>query len=241
MAFSHGKDAVLWLNGVKLSQWLRSITMAPTVDLHDSSVFELDDKTFIAGMESSTISANGLYEGTEAAIDQILDDLLGDPPGPIFTYLPAGDGFGARMKSMVASVSTHTITTPATDLATIDLAATSNVGHESGVILAPHILYDASDESASVDNGGDTEAGAAGYLQVSAGTPADGELDVKIQHSDDDAVWVDLITFATVEDADAPTAQRVAVEGTIEQFVKAVWTLAGTGPEFNFLVGFHRK
>lgn len=241
MAFSHGKDAVLWLNGVKISQWLRSITMNPTADLHDSSVFELDDKTYIAGLEGSTISADGLFEGTADAADELFESLLGDPPGPVFTYLPAGDGAGNRMKSMVASVANHTTNTPANDLAQVHLEATSNVGHESGIVLHAHAARTATADGSSVDQTASSSGGAAAYLQVSAGSPDAGTLDVKVQHSADNSVWADLITFTQVAGTDDPTAERGAATGTVNRYVRATWTIAGTTPSFSFLVGFHRK
>ena len=240
MAFSHGKSAVLWLNGTKISQFLRAITFNPTSDLAETSVFETDDKSYIGGMRSSTISADGLYDGTATAIDKILDEILGDQPGAVFTWLPQGNVAGGPMKGMVASTTAHHVTTPASDVAAVHLEATSNVGHESGIILAALAERTATANGSSVDQSASSAEGAAAYLQVSAGSPDAGTLDVKVQHSVDDAVWVDLITFTQVDGTDDPTAQRGSAAGTVNRYVRAIWTIAGTGPSFSFLVGFHR-
>ena len=240
MAFSHGKSAVLWLNGIKISQWLRSITFNPQSDLAETSVFETDDKSYIGGMKSSNLSADGLFDGAASRIDAILNDILGDQPGAIFTWLPQGNVIGGPMKGMLGSNTAQHVTAATSDVATVHLEATSNVGHESGIILEAHAARTATANGTSVDQAASSAEGAAAYLQVSAGSPDAGTLNVKVQHSVDNAVWVDLITFTQVAGTADPTAQRGSATGTVNRYIRATWTIAGVTPSFSFLVGFHR-
>jgi len=243
MPFSHGKNAILWMNGVKLSAFLREISGGPVVDIHDKSVFEQNDKTYLAGTEGSTLSMDGLFDGVVSAIDDLLKNLLASPSGEIFTWLPAGDGFVSRFKGMLATQTAYDVATAATEIATVHLESTSNVGHESGQTLHPMGAETATGNDTSTDHGAATTLGGAGYLQVSAASgSASPTLDVVIQHSVDNAVWVDLITFAQVALASVPTALRAAVTtNPVNRWTRSKRTIAGTTPSFTYHVGFNRK
>lgn len=245
MAFSHGKVAQLYANGTKISAYLRAIQANATADLVDKSVFEQNDKTYHPGQQDATLSADGLFDGAPSTIDSILNGTFGGVSGSaIYLYLPAGDGAGNVCKGIAGSHTVYNVTTMARDMAAIHLEGHSSVGWDPGIVLLAHGARTASANEASIDNGALTSLGASAYLHVSAasgtGSPT---LDAKVQHSVDNSVWADLITFSQVAAASAPTAQRgaTAAGATVNRWLRVVHTIAGTTPSFSFIVGVSRR
>ena len=114
-------------------------------------------------------------------------------------------------------------------LAQLGLLTKANVIHrisgqlDTGVILhalaaqTQDFIGTVYDSTAQSTNGG------AGYLQV---TESFGTSTFKIQHSSDNATWVDLVTFAAT--TSAPSAQCVTVTGTVWRYLRVFGTLWGT-------------
>lgn len=86
-----------------------------------------------------------------------------------------------------------------------------------------------------------TNAGGAGYLQVTALTLGGyTNVDIRLRDSDDDVTYADLGTFTAV--AAAPTAERIEVAGAVERYLAVSYdfTGAGSGASITFLAGFAR-
>lgn len=95
----------------------------------------------------------------------------------------------------------------------------------------------------SVDNLASSANGGAGYLQVNALTLGGfTNVIIKIRHSTDNAVFVDLITFTPVTVA-PPYGQRLTVAGTINRYTRVEWdfTGAGSGQTVTFKTGLVRN
>lgn len=117
-----------------------------------------------------------------------------------------------------------------------DLEA-NGFGTEWGIQLTAGIQTDTTATSNNyVDNGGASTNGAQAYLQVAkvVGTSAT----IKVQHSTDHVTWNDLITFTTVN-AGSKGQQRLAVSGTVNQYVRAIST--GTFTSCIYAVMFNRN
>lgn len=82
-----------------------------------------------------------------------------------------------------------------------------------------------------------TSAGGVGYCAVSAFSGFTGVV-MKIRSSADDVTYVDLITFTNV--TAAPTAERIAVAGTIDRYLCASGAVTGAGSITPF-IGFSRN
>jgi hypothetical protein len=48
----------------------------------------------------------------------------------------------------------------------------------------------------------------------------------KVQHSVDNSVWIDLMTFTLANDA---TSERETVSGTVNRYLRAIRTVGGSG------------
>src|SRR5690606_9672286 len=99
----------------------------------------------------------------------------------------------------------------------ISAEAQSTIGREHLTILHPLGLEDTDDTNfTEIDQGAGSNAGGVGYLHV---TGFDGsEVVIKIQDSDDNQTYADLIEFSTV---DGIGAERKVVAGAVGQYVRA--------------------
>lgn len=87
-----------------------------------------------------------------------------------------------------------------------------------------------------------TIGGAAGYVSCSALTLGGyDDATVKIQHSQDNVTFVDLLTFTAI--TAAPHAERKVVQGTIHRYTASAIAFTGSGssPSATFMVGLHRR
>lgn len=82
------------------------------------------------------------------------------------------------------------------------------------------------------------EGAALAVLNSSAGDDADATLNAKLQDcATVGGTYVDITgaTFVEVDDTAGGSIQAIAIDaGTVKQFVRAVGTLAGATPAFNF-------
>lgn len=107
---------------------------------------------------------------------------------------------------------------------------------DQGIILHPLAARTTDTNHTTVDQGASSSAGGAGYVQVTAYSGLTNAV-IKIQDSPDNAVWSDLIVFATVTAANV--AERATVAGTVDRYVRAIVDVTGTG-SVTFFVGFNR-
>lgn len=237
MAFSHGSAAKLYVGGYNLTGFLTSVGAPGDRDMAETSVLGTIDKTFIPGLFGGTFPIEGLFEGTAAALDEILAAALADVAGKAVSYLPAGDAFASRGRFGKAYTAAYEITTPVDGVAAVSGEVQVSGGPDGGMVLHPLAQRSATGNGTTQDDTAASANGGVGYLQVTQYATLTNGIG-KIQHSTDGSAWADLITFATV--TAAPAHERVVVAGTVNRYVRATWTLTGAGT-ITFHVGFARK
>jgi len=88
----------------------------------------------------------------------------------------------------------------------------------------------------------DYEGVALVVLNASAGTGTSPTLDVKLQHSDDDSTYADVTDGAFTQVTDVAGSAGVQVKrinvSDLKRYVRAIGTIAGTTPSFDFAVEF---
>lgn len=240
MAFSPGTDAKVYLNGFDISSYLRSAGTSGTRDMLDKTTLGLNDRAFMGGLKNFSLTGEGFYESSLDAVDQALSEAMEHGADCIVTYLPYGDALGNRGKGVDGDESSYDINAPVDGLVTIALNVQSSRGQEALQVLHPLGAEAATGNGTGLDGTAQSTNGASAYLQVTAmdRTTGDETLDVAVQDSADDVVYVDLINFAQVT---ARGAQRVAVTGTVDRYVRATHTLAGTTPSATYSLAFSRK
>ncbi|MFH0980645.1 MAG: hypothetical protein V2A79_03790 [Planctomycetota bacterium] len=244
MAFSHGKDATLVVNGRDLSPYLTNVSLAIARDTAETSVLNTNYKAFIVapGSGSATWSATGYWQGDTAltSIDAWLTTLFGLETGDNMTYYPYGWAVGNACKGLVTLQTNYAIGSPIGGASTIALSGLSIVGHDAAKSLHGLTEETVTGNGTDVAQAASSTNGGVAYLHVGAGTA--GTLDVKLQHSDLGSSWVDLTpTFTQVGYAAAPTSERIVIAAgtTVYKHLREVHTIA-TGP-FTFAVTFCRK
>jgi hypothetical protein len=97
MAFSHGKNAVVQLdNGAgvltAITAYLSKASLERARETAETTVFGLNDKTYIAGLKDATFSGEGNFD---PALDLILHDDIGDSANTkTLQYDPQGSTSG---------------------------------------------------------------------------------------------------------------------------------------------------
>lgn len=90
----------------------------------------------------------------------------------------------------------------------------------------------------SVNNLAATTNGAVAHLHVLSKSGTSPTVTWKVQHSADDSLWVDLMTFTA---ATAETSQRIAVTGTVNQYLRATRVVGGSNsPAFECALAIAR-
>ena len=144
---------------------------------------------------------------------------------------------------------TYSISSPVADVVSVsaDFQATtdgtSNLTYsgQSGVQLTTgaSIAYGALGHLAAVDNAASSANGGFAILHVPINTVGGGITTIKVQHSADDITYADLITFTTVA-ASTTTSELKAVSGTVNRYLRATASTAGSSGAITYMLSFAR-
>ena len=229
---NHNSLTRVLVNGVPLSRYIDSIDISLTCDASDRTVFESTAKEYMPGLQDSTVSASGFFDGAAGAVDELLAATFGTG-SDLWTWFPEGDAFGAAGRGMLAQRSSHNVNGTVDGGARISIAGQGSGLSHRITCLHGRGVRSTSGSGSTLDEGAASAAGAVGYLQALAVT---GSVAVKIEHSTNGTVWTDLLMFAAVS---GRGGQRVAVAGTVNRHVRATWTLDG-GEAIEMQVAFKR-
>lgn len=227
MASSHGSKATVFANGYELSTYLSSLTAAGNRDSSEASTFGVSSKQYVPGLKDSTFTAEGFYDGSVGAVDEILSASLITTPTGVITYCPYGDNVTNDIcYNMVSIQSTYEITTDVGDVAQISAefaAGQSTRGYQRGWVA--HIMQAevAGGNTTSQDFGSVSSTNGYGLVvHVSAAAT----LSIQLQDSADNT------TFAAVGSPIAVASGRAAVRqemvGTLRRYTRVLWTGTGT-------------
>lgn len=228
--FTHGKDATVFANGYNLSGYLNSVTVSGEADVAEVSTLGSDDKAYIPGMRDATLSAEGFYAGATGDIDEFLESRLGSTT--TWTVVMTPDAVGALAYCVRSVDTSYEIGAEIGAAVAVTAEGQITEGREAARVLHPLGAETATGDDTAVDNGASSANGLSAYLHVTDVSGTTPTLDVKVQHSADNSTWVDLATFAQVTSSNS--YERVAVTGTVNRYLRAQYTIAGTTPEFTF-------
>ena len=239
MAFGHGKDEVVLVNGYNVSSYLSSAAVAREKETAETSAFGDSSKTRIAGLIDGTMSFEGFFDGAASASDEIFENLLSSTTAAIFEDWPQGDAFGAAGYAMEAQETSYEVTGSVGDAVGISLEAESAVAVDR-VTSLQSILTDitASGNGSTEDNGAATTAGGSAYLQVVSKVGGT-SLDVTLRESTDNFVGDDTLLGTFTQATAGNESERITFTGTVKRYVRAVFVEVGGGT-WNANVAIHR-
>jgi hypothetical protein len=242
MAFVHGKKTLVFIDKFDLTRYFREANANAVISTADSTTFGTNSKEHIVGTEEGTATLNGLFESTLlVGAKQLFDSILGGDTKSRVIIAQFGHSLGARVMCLMADTSSYNVTSPIGDVVKSDASFIASEGVDDGVLVSNGASISATGVGTGVDNTLATANGGVGFLSVPVDT-RNGTIIVKIQHSSDNAIFADLVTFTTVV-ASTPTSERIVVaEGTtVSRYLRVSYTVAGSTGAATPVVAFARR
>lgn len=247
--FVHGKGTGVLLDQYNLSEYFNSADVAQTIDVAETTSFTASSKSYIVGLQDATLSLSGLYSQDAGGSDAVLSGILGTATTPLVTVAFDTGTIGNRCVTGRVHETNYSISNPVADVSSVtadfnastDAVSNQTYGLHGGVMLTAgaSIAFGSLGDLASVDNSASSSSGAMAVLHVTANSVAGGTTTIKVQHSTDDSTYADLITFTAVS-ASTLTKELKAVTGTVNRYVRATATTAGSSGSITFNIGFAR-
>lgn len=225
MAFVHSKSSRLLANAAHLSGSVSAWGMTHSRALGPAISLLSEGTQWIPGPMGGSISIRGMFNSAAGDIHEVINAAVGVDNGLLVTVLPAGLTVGEPALMAPTDIENYTVDASAEDTVMLEVSATPDDGVDMGVILHALTARTSDANGTTVDQLASSAGGAVGVLHATEYTGLTSIL-VKIQHSTDGSVWSDLISFTSVT---AVGAERVAVTGTVNRYVRATWDVTGTG------------
>ena len=217
MVAVHGKGTGVLFDEFDLSAFFNQSNASRQIQAVNTTTFGKDDKVYLAGVESGSLSVQGIYDGAAGAVDVVLDASIGTEA--IVTVCPQGLAtLGNKALMMKAEHASYQIRSTANDAVRIVAGGTADGGvRTAGEVVQPLEAETGVFNGTSVNSGASSAFGGVGHLHVTAFSGTSGT--VEIEHSANDSTWANLIVFSAVT---AVGAQRSIVTGTVDQYLRFV-------------------
>lgn len=236
MSFRHGKTTAVYLGPRNCSRFLNSAEGARVTEASESTGFESDAKSYIAGLSDGTMTFGGMFDsGTGAAAQDDPDAMLkglqedgGTYPATVF--MDGGVKVGRNVHMAGIKQTTYGITAAVADINTISVEAQADGGLFQGRCLSDRTpVADAEITGAAADYGNTRQPGTGGTLHVHAtANTRNTSTAVTVQQSSDQSVWVDTHT-ASIPAGDT-AGLHIETPGANQRYARVVITpTAGTG------------
>lgn len=252
--FRSGRGGRVLFNNADLSQILQEVSVESTVNALDTTVFQNDDKTYIAGVRDGSVNYSGLFDGTAlstastastGALDARFQSALAASTQPIVTYGPEDDTIGNRARLFRQEQTAYTAGSPADDVVKVAAVGQISGRQDYGVFLHPLTARTSTSSTFTSVNSGiaaGTTGGGVGHFHMTAASTV-ATFQAIIQHSSSSTAWSTLLTFSSsTGTTSAGAAQRSTVSGTVKRYVRAAIPTftGGAGKSATFAVAFAR-
>lgn len=239
----------LLLSQYDVSRFFKKVTPAFEVDAVEKTNFASGtNKEFASGLKGGMVTGEAFWEKTAPAAaagsDEILHTAFNSGTMRLITLGRLGLSLGSRVSMFETNETKCEINSDLGQMIMIAAEMQATGGVDSGICL--HDLtaegVTAGTNGASVNNGAATTNGGVAHLHYTDSVAGSGGAAVKIQHSTNEILWVDLVTFTALSST-LYSSQRVEVPAgtTINQFLRATWVVSGSGVTFTFAVTFARR
>ena len=246
--FLHGKNTAVYIDEFDLTSYFTSSSISVPNDTAETTAYGSTNKQFIPGLREGTLSLEGLWASDTDGSDEELVALLGNATTPVITVREGAASIGSRAIIAQADETNYAISSPVADVTTVSAEFQCTPNQVSNLTLAlcggvqltagASIAHGSLGSLSSVDNGASSANGGAGTLHVPTNT-GNGNTTIKIQHSANDSSWADLISF-TVVGSSAKTSEIKAVSGTVNRYLRATASTAGSSGSITFMVAAAR-
>ena len=116
MAFVHGKNTFISLNGSDLSPYTNTSTFGRGADSHDVTTYGKEDHVFQGGLGLNTASMGGIYDNGATGPRDVIEPLV----GTVVTMIrrPEGTRSGKPQDSVSVIITSYVETSPVADMVT---------------------------------------------------------------------------------------------------------------------------
>ena len=251
--FVHGKGTEVYLDEFVMSPYFNSTDVTLTNETAEVTSFSDSSKAYILGLADGTLSMSGMWTQDTDGSDEELHAILGSTSAANITIAEAAGTIGNRATIARCDEVNYSISNPVADVSTVtaDFQGTSNTGTlgtmtygiTGGVQLTTgsSIDYDALGALTGVDGTASSSAGGHALLHVPTNSIAGGVTTIKVQHdsASDFSSVADLISFTAVGAA-TKTSEMVVCSGTVNRYIRATASTAGSSGSITFMVSFAR-
>lgn len=238
MAFVHGKDGKVMVNAAHLSADIRQWSVSHKRNMADTTALQDSGMRCTPGLFEGSMQIQGHFDSTAGRMYDTVKSTIGVDNGLLVTVLPEGDTIGKPAFFSAMDPEEFEVESEVDDRVQVSFEGTADTMVDMGVsqkVLGAQAP--GTTNQTSVDNLAATTNGGAAILHVT-NVSGGGNCVVKIQHSVDDSVWVDLITFTT---ATAATFERkeLAAGTTVNRYTRA--TATATTGTYTYQASFARR
>lgn len=233
MAFLHGKGAKVFVNEVQVSSTIRSWNATHSRGMGEVTTIQQDGAKWVPGLKTGSISLAGPQDTTGQSLHAEILSSVGVDNGLQVTLLPDGDAVGKPALFAVTDPTEWAIDASVSEAVGFTFNAAADESVEMGYVLHALGAETADVNSTAVDRVVSSSLGAAAVLHVTAYSGLTNAI-IKVQHSPDNSVWSDLVTFSTVT-AIGQQRATVAAGTTINRYLRVNTDVTGTG-SVTFLV-----
>jgi hypothetical protein len=236
VSFVHSKASRVFLNAVHQSAQITGYSVQGSRAYGDTTALADEGNRYTPGLRSGSLTVNGNFNADAAALDVTFQAAMGTDNSALWTVCPNGYALGSPCFIVNSDPQGYDITASVADTVTVALDSMPDDGVDRGIVLHTLEAETSDTNETSVDNSAATSNGGAASLHVTAYSGLTSAA-LKVQHSTDNSVWVDLVTFTSVT---ATTYEHKTVTGTVNRYLRATTDVTGTG-SVTFVAAFARR
>lgn len=238
---AHGKNTSVLFNAFDLSSYFNQADTNIDQSTGENTGFQPAGgaRTYEVGLNGGTVSLSGFFNGAATGVDAKLSASINQSADDVVSIAPEGVlTLGKIVKLLASQLTQYQVSSPLDGIVTVSGSFQANGGIQSGVVLHPLGAETATGNDTSLDQTAATSNGGVAHLHVPTVSGTTPSNTVVVQHSTDNSVFTDLITFTA---ATAATQQRSTVTGTVNRYVRTKRTISGTTPSFTYMCAFARR
>lgn len=228
------KNCGVLLRGRKLSTDLNSTTISRNAEAPEATCYEVGTRSRLeAGIKDWSVALAGFFDDQTGAAEERAHTLLAG--STILGVFPAGLTTACEVGFEGECVEPdYSVEAPVEGVVTLSSTWSGSGDLHRTHILKLHSACATAGSAAAASR--DFSASAAAVFGVVRCTTASGTtptLDVIIQESNNDSTWSDLLTFTQIT---AGSVAEIKSGTSASRYLRAKWTIAGTGADFEFMV-----
>ena len=216
-----------------VSQFFNDVSVATAVDPVETTTFQNSGvKTYISGLKEGTVTLAGFYDGSYAAVDEIMANAINNSADEAVLVFPDGGTAQNSVCHLARGLENkYDLKTPVAGVVAIDTEIVSDGGVWRG--FGQYFTTTSSGSTTAKNNGLQTTRGGLLIINVLA---LQGTLSLSFQHS------ANNVTYQTISGSTISTVGNVVLflPNPLLQYTQLIWTLSGTSPSATICYGFAR-